>query len=336
LILLACYNQHMRLNRLHIFILCSTSLLTITGCSSINEAMKGERVAASIAEGDRQEDLGNMVSARKFYDSAIGLAPHSPIPYLGSDDIPGSGLIAGLELRSDWPTMEQYMNAAVKDPDLAVRWEIWSALAEAQERLGDASDAKISYQKVLDNLSGKTLVKGEVIPAGGSASGTAIVRADAEWGAGLHAQSRTDYLSIISSNPESDETAEAQNALAYSEAEANENLPEALGLATKSVAYYRSKEDTGPDLGNSVDTLAWIEHKLVKNDLAVRDFAEALDNSPREPIIHMHLAEVDKALGDNLGAKIEIERAVALSPQDYQIVAAAHELDPQALTKPAA
>ena len=38
---------------------------------------------------------------------------------------------------------------------------------------------------------------------------------------------------------------------------------------------------------------------------------------------------MDQAMGDKIGAKIQrIERAVALCPKDYQIIAAAKAIDP--------
>jgi hypothetical protein len=63
----------------------------------------------------------------------------------------------------------------------------------------------------------------------------------------------------------------------------------------------------------------------------VRDYQEALDNAPRQPILHLHLAVVEKAMGDDVGAKIEIERAYALSPKDYQVAAAAKTIEPSLL-----
>ena len=64
-----------------------------------------------------------------------------------------------------------------------------------------------------------------------------------------------------------------RNALAYEEAEAGTNLQEAFKLAKEAVAGMRSRQATGEYLGNDLDTLAWIEHKLGKDDDASRDYA---------------------------------------------------------------
>ena len=154
----------------------------------------------TLAEADRQADLGNVAQERRFYNEAINtLAPNSALPYVGNgpDDEPRFGLIFNLEERSDWVLLNEYLSKAVKSSDLANNWEIMAGLAQAQDRLGYAAQAKDSYLKALSDLKGRAVYKGEVLPKGGM-GGKEIDRANIEWGAGLQTEARTDYLDVIS------------------------------------------------------------------------------------------------------------------------------------------
>jgi len=79
----------------------------------------------------------------------------------------------------------------------------------------------------------------------------------------------------------------AMNNLAYTYAEENRNLEEALELSLKSLQY-------NPENSAFLDTLGWIYYRLNRFQLAEENLKKALALSPDAEETHLHLAEVYK------------------------------------------
>jgi Tfp pilus assembly protein PilF len=306
-------------------------VLSLVGCSALNKSQAENRAMACIGEADRQLTLGHEAEARTWIDRAVAWNPDSVSTYVGptadeDDQTGGIGLIQCLSAHCDWPDMTLYLTKAVANPHIASHWEVWEALAQAQDRMGQAAASRASYVSELDVLSGSELP-----------SGTALVpldpitlvleRAEAEWGAGEQAKARSDYEHVIERYPQGAQ--EAQNDLAYSEAVANVDLPEAYSLAQSSVSTARRDPDADDsEIGEDTDTLAWVEYRLGKFKAAARDSEESVSEIPSEPVTHYHLAMIYEALDDTADARIEIDRAAALCPSDADTRTALQVIDP--------
>jgi Tfp pilus assembly protein PilF len=297
------------------------------GCSEIERTQAQSRVIANVQEADRQLNLGNEAKARQWFDRAIAISPDDASTYLGFDADGSGGVVWSLNQHNDWPDMVAYLSKAVANPKLSSTYELWNFLAQAQQSMGLIEAAKTSYQKELAVIDSVGTSKGEMLDPTDPGQ-RQLDRAGAEWGAGLQEQARADYTKVIQRFPQLAPTAE--NALAYSDAEANTDLKSAYSLAQAAVAYGRGNDYDDTDMGEIVDTLAWVEFRLHKYDDAARDEDEAVGDLPREPVLHYHLAEIYHALGDAQDAQIEIERAAALCPSDADTQTALRIIEPAA------
>jgi Tfp pilus assembly protein PilF len=306
------------------FVVGLVCLLSV-GCSELEQADLEQRVVANIYEGERQLTLGNMVQARGWFDRAVAIDPNAPETYIGFGDQSQGGLIQVLSDHDDWPDAVQYLSQAVTRPQIAGQWQIWLGLAQAYDSLGQSANSKAAYLRELAILNGSTtLAKGSIFTSV-DPSELPLQKANAEWGAGQLEQARADYLHIISHYPQ--DAANAQNALAYSEADANVRIPEALSLATAAVASARNAdEEDDTVLGEYLDTLGWAEYRAGSYSNAARDMEEALSYIPRESISHYHLAQIYASLGQKQAASIEIARAVGLDPANPLIQSTARTL----------
>jgi tetratricopeptide (TPR) repeat protein len=92
----------------------------------------------------------------------------------------------------------------------------------------------------------------------------------------------------------------ALNYLAYTYAEKDENLDEALALAQRAVVINAN--------GAYLDTLGWVFYKLGKFDQARVQLERALKIMPQDLSIQEHMADIYVALGrQNLAKKIYTE-----------------------------
>ena len=299
--------------------------LTLCGCSDIEKAETPTRVMSNVQEADRYLTLGDPAQARVWFDRAVALDPHAREVYIGFSDNGQGGLIDSLTQHNDWPDIIRYLSAAVADAKLCGDWQLWSNLAQAQERVGDASAAKASYQKELDLLVGSQLARGASIAAL-SPDAFQIEKASAEWGAGKRNDAIADFSRVIARYPNL--ASQAQNSLAYSEAVANVNLPQAYALALAAVKTARDQGASDDSLGAFLDTLGWVEYRMGKQGDAARDLEEAIGDIPREPVSHYHLAMIYRAMGDGDDALVEIHRAAALDPSSADTQIALREMTP--------
>ena len=84
--------------------------------------------------------------------------------------------------------------------------------------------------------------------------------------------------------------ADALNYLAYTWAERDENLEEALAMAEKA-------DKLKPDSGYIIDTLGWIHHRLDNNKKALTLLERAVPLSGDDPVVLDHLGDVLMKLG---------------------------------------
>ncbi len=304
-------------------------LLQTTGCSELEQYQKQRDITAYVVEGDRQMTLGNLAKARDFFDRAIALDPHSSAAYLGGGDSGGyPTLVSSLTDHGDFPDLANYLTKAVADPKLGGDWQLYAALADAQDRLGQKAASQASYAKELALITS---------PAKGS-PGTGmdpvafqVNKASAEWGSGNHALGRADFKRAIETYP--DQADGPENDLAYSEAVAGENLQEALAYATSAVKIARDAGADDEQIGEYLDTLGWVQYQLGQYGNAQGSLEEAIGDIPRESVSHYHLAKIYHALGRNDDALIEVNRSMILDPSSPDTQTLLAQLQPAPSTK---
>ena len=111
-------------------------------------------------------------------------------------------------------------------------------------------------------------------------------------------------VKVIATQPRS---VVALNNLAYRLAVDKKNPTEALPLATSAVAL-------APWDPYVLDTLAWIQHLLGNNAVAVKAMAEALKYQPENPEIRLHAAIINAASGARAVAEDNLREALRLNP----------------------
>jgi len=296
----------------------------VFGCSEIARTEAQSRVIANLQEADRQLNLGHESDARTWLDRSVALDPDSPATYVGQDLDGQGGLVFVLGQHDDWPDMITYLTKAVANPKLNTNSFIWDNLAQAQQRVGQTAASQASYQKELATLSAAGTTTGTFVAT--DPGQLLLSRANAEWGAGQQTQSRADYEKLIDRYPQNAPIAE--NALAYSEADANIDLPAANTLAQAAVAWVRNNDPDDETAGEYLDTLAWVQYRMGQFATAARNEDEAVSDIPREPVLHYHLAQIYHALNDAPDAQIEIERAAALCPSDAETQEALRIIEP--------
>jgi Flp pilus assembly protein TadD len=62
-----------------------------------------------------------------------------------------------------------------------------------------------------------------------------------------------------------------------------------------------------------LDTLGWVLHQAGKSKEGLAVLMEAVAKGPAFPSIHYHLGVVHQALGDDRLARVEFDKALALS-----------------------
>jgi tetratricopeptide (TPR) repeat protein len=288
----------------------------IAGCSSVNEYHKQLDVVATLDEADRELTLGNTAQARTWCDRAIALDPSSANTYLGMKQLDGSrmpGVISVLDEHGDYPDMVSYIDNAVAKPALASHWELWAALAEAQQHLGNTPAMQQAAHNELVYLDKQMSVAGSQMDIG-TAADMLTSKADAEWLAGDQTDAQADYKKAIETYPDQAEVAE--NDEAYFESLAKINLPLALKLAKEAVGSAERNDEPDENVGLFTDTLGWVEHQMGDNNGAVNDLEQAASLAPDEGDIAFHLASVYQALGRKSDAVIEYQRVLQLEPYD--------------------
>lgn len=302
----------------------------LAGCSAVDEFHKQMDVAANIEQVDRDLTLGRINAARNWCNRAIALDPTSAYTYLGyprPGDTPLPGLLGVLQQHGDYPDMVRYITAAVAKPPLQSNWQLWAALVDAQQHLGDTASMQQAARSELVYMDKQMTVAGSEMDIS-TAADLLTAKADAEWLAGEQAQAAADYKKSIETYP--DQAYGAENDEAYFDALAKTNLPQALGLAQSAVAAAQHDDMDDQTVGEFTDTLGWVEHQMGNDNAAVNDLEQAASLAPDEGDVAFHLASVYQALGRSSDAIIEYQRALELNPYNSD---AQREL--AALSKPA-
>ena len=99
----------------------------------------------------------------------------------------------------------------------------------------------------------------------------------------------------------------ALNNLAFELATHQNAAAEALPLAERALA-------TAPQNPAFLDTVAWIEHLLGRNQAAIPRIALAARGAPANPGIRLHAAIINAAAGAVAVAEAELKEALRLQP----------------------
>ncbi len=124
-----------------------------------------------------------------------------------------------------------------------------------------------------------------------------------------HAQGKRDiakqrYDKALAANPQS---AVAANNLAWIYAEEGANLDVALNLA-------QTARRAAPDNPDFIDTLGFVLLKKGMAPAAISEFQAAVNKSPKNPTIQLHLAQAFAAAGQADDARAAAQKALAINP----------------------
>jgi len=180
----------------------------------------------------------------------------------------------------------QFQKLIEQDPKSA---QLRMRLGEIYAAMGDQKSAFSSYQQAHD------LAPNEATPA--------LVFADALGQAGHIDEAKTLYRQIVQSHPDD---LPALNNAAYFLCE-HGNLDEALKLAERAL-------EKAPGQPGFSDTLGYVYLKKGERETAIRTFSDLVRRYPTYSIFHYHLGLALYQKGDHLGAKKELQRALASHP----------------------
>jgi uncharacterized protein (TIGR03790 family) len=113
------------------------------------------------------------------------------------------------------------------------------------------------------------------------------------------------YRRVVALQPQN---AVALNNLAYSLATRRKAAAEALPLAERALA-------TAPQNPALIDTVAWIEHLLGRDEAAARRIAAAVSAAPASADIRLHSAIINAAAGARAVAEKDLQAALKLQPE---------------------
>jgi tetratricopeptide (TPR) repeat protein len=129
------------------------------------------------------------------------------------------------------------------------------------------------------------------------------------------------YEKTLAAKPDA---SEAKNDLAWLLADSGSDLERALLLAQEA-------QQARPNDPAVADTLGWIYLRKGLNDPAVQQLRYAVElaaaNRTPRPVYHLHLAHALKTLGRPDEARGEVQKALALDPQNAEAAKAKQELD---------
>jgi tetratricopeptide (TPR) repeat protein len=104
----------------------------------------------------------------------------------------------------------------------------------------------------------------------------------------------------------------SMNNLAFSYAERNINLDEAVSLAKTAL-------ENEPDNISFVDTYAWVLFKQRKYEEAKKVMLKVVSNSELSGEFYKHLGMIYLGLGDKQNAKLNFQKSLELSPEDEEL-----------------
>lgn len=100
------------------------------------------------------------------------------------------------------------------------------------------------------------------------------------------------------------------NALAYTLAEEKQDLPRALSLARKALAY-------DPENASILDTLAWVYYRMGDYERAWANIRLCVTKGVEDAVIWDHYGDIAKALGNSKAARTGYSRALELKPDNH-------------------
>jgi Flp pilus assembly protein TadD len=113
---------------------------------------------------------------------------------------------------------------------------------------------------------------------------------------------------VINASPDH---AEALNFLAYSFAEDDVNLDEALELSRRAFALK-------PE-GHIMDTLGWVFYKLERFEEARQQLEKAIEMMPEDPVVQQHLGDAYRELRLFDKARATYLKVLELTPEDADV-----------------
>ncbi len=309
--------------------LCAVALIclafSLAGCDTDNSAEHLRQAQASIAEADRQYNLGDVAKGRDWLKKAVALSKADEVFFGGSSG--QLGVIAVASNHGDYEALASMLIDASKDPKLASGPDIYQFTGDALFRLGRTTEAKAAYAR---NLA--VLLKTYPSLTARTPSGRPVQlnKAEAEWKTGDYISAKKDFDTVRRLYP--DFVADASNSEAYFAAEDGVFLTDAEKLALAAVAV-ASKTDDPMVLAEFQDTLGWVyykmwlaDHSKEHIDNAVTYLELASSGFPSEPDIHSHLAQAYLAAGRQADAAIEYSRLANMWPADRTVKATADRL----------
>ena len=286
-------------------------LSVLNGCGT--QAQNAINVQNILSEAKRHAEVDpNDKQARVWADSAIAVAPREIDTYVGTRD--SSPVIPLLSIASifgeigDDAALSDYMGQAIqKFPNDERAYRL---LVDAQGRMGRTAERKADAAKLAALLTTEL-----TRPGAQDIENLTFARAQALWDSGDTTNGAAEYRKAMQAYPT---THLFPNGLAYDDAEANTNLPEALALAQKALALAQRGSGDAKDIDVAMvqDTLGWIQHRLGDDKDAEQNLQEAASAAPRIPEIRYHLGTVYAAEGKTDAAHSEFGHAVLLS-KDY-------------------
>jgi putative PEP-CTERM system TPR-repeat lipoprotein len=122
---------------------------------------------------------------------------------------------------------------------------------------------------------------------------------------GKQKQAIDTYNKVLGVDPQN---ALAMNNLAFLNAETGTNLDQAMTYAERAKKQF-------PDNPDITDTLGYVYYQKNLNNEALRIFRQIVQDHPRNPTFHFHLAMALLKEGDKDGARLEAEKALKNNPQ---------------------
>jgi tetratricopeptide (TPR) repeat protein len=108
------------------------------------------------------------------------------------------------------------------------------------------------------------------------------------------------------------ENASALNYLGYMLADKGIRLDESLGMIRKAL-------EQEPDNGAYLDSYGWVLYRLGRLEEAEAQLKSAVEKMSPDPIVHEHLGDVYRAMGDSAKARQEWQEALKLDPDNRSL-----------------
>ena len=264
-----------------------------------------QRGLLSLRQGKYQEAIGILEDLRDTGDPGavtalagayVGLRQFDKAEVILSEALkksPGSlpiraQLARTMALAGDYNlSIEQYQKLIAQDPKSA---PFQLAMGEVYQAQGDLKNSLVFYRQA------HALAPDEVTPA--------LVLADTLALAERNEDAKALYLQIVRSHP--DDPPALNNAAFF--LSDHGDLEEAQRLAEKAL-------EKVPGQPGFSDTLGYVYLKRGQQDAAIRTFSDLVRRYPNLSVFHYHLGLALYGKGDRMGAKKELQKALASHPE---------------------